>query len=222
MSGPGQMIPGMTRAAWRGLGLLLLTGGVVLSLLGSARIEQVDKAWQSRPVYPLFAGGVGMMLAAVALLRWNRAERHDEEGGDGSGSTAALCHRLFAMVRAVLAGVPGEAGDEDVPLPLEVLRGAQAPAEDAAYILWLKLQLDPVLDQQFPDLMATRDAFRRRHGMHAFASLFSELAQAERLLSRAWSAAVDGYAEEARQSLQRGVQQLGVAEQVLRQVGTSA
>ncbi len=215
--------PRMTHAAFRGVGLLLLTSGVVVALLGAARLSLEPApvsgtggpaAWQSRPSAPLFGTGVGLMLAAMGLLRWHRRGEADLIG-DGA-TTQAECQRLFATVRAVQSGLPGVPQPTGSMIPaLDVLASASAPGEDAAYLLWLKLQLDPVLDEIFPVVMASRDAFRKRHGVPAFAHLFGELAYAERLLCRVWSAAVDGYADEARDSLAAAVAQLAEAERAL-------
>lgn len=209
----------MTRAAWRGVGVLLACAGVLLGLLGAGRIAPAAQAgslagapagsppaYVSRPQVPLFATGIALLLASVALLRRTRVVEVEAEEG---GGTEALLRRLRRAVLALREGRAAPAvgtsrsssSSGSLPVMLEALVEAEAPTEEAPYLLWLKLQLDPLLEDLLPRLFAGRDAFRRRHGVVAYGALFSGLARAERLLGRAWSSAVDGYADEARQAL---------------------
>lgn len=208
----------MTAAAYRGLGMVLLAAGVVLALLGGARLDgHVPKGSppRSRPAWPLYGGGVTLLLAATILLRRFQGSHADrEEGAESALAILTTTARRVGRVAAGKAPSSAESGAGILPLALEVLVEAPAPPpeEAAAYLLWLKLQLDPVLDEELPRLWACREAYRRRHGLSAFAALFGPLAQGERLLYRAWSAAVDGYAEEARSALQQAADALRRAE----------
>lgn len=217
-AGASARAPRMSAAAWRGLGLLLLATGTVLALLGAARMEPgaPDQPWRSQPAWTLFALGVADLCGAGLLLRAHAAGA-TQAGGPGRG-TRELVERLIAVVRAVQAGQHAASvgrSEGSLPPALDVLLYAGAPDDHSAYDLWLKLQLDPILEEIYPDIWATREAFRRDHGLPAFARLFGELAHAERLLCRAWSAAVDGYTNEARAALAAAGQPLQRAEQLL-------
>lgn len=208
----------MSAVARRGLGRLLLGLGLVLALGGSARLRRAEGGWQSRPVLPLQGAGAALMLCAVGLLRAPGLRGAEEESAEDG--VHARCLRLCAAVRAVHSGLPALSMHEHesrLPPALDLLSGATAPpvGEDTAYLLWLKLQLDPVLDDLFPQVMAGRESFRRRRGLGAFAALFGDLAYAERLLGRAWSASVDGYPEEARDALAAAAGRLDAVERDL-------
>jgi hypothetical protein len=129
--------------------------------------------------------------------------RFAAHAADEGGRTEALLHELRAALAALVAGraAPVVPHPHEGPAVLEVLAEAEAPPGEAPYLLWLKLQLDPLIDDRLPGLFLGREAYRRRHGVVAYGALFSGLARAERLLHRAWSAAVDGYEGEARQAL---------------------
>jgi hypothetical protein len=211
----------MSATAWRGVGLLLMAVGTVVALLGAARIEGVRGAggavtWQSRPQRGLLSAGTVLLVVSVGLLR--RRGGGAAAAGQQSGAREGVARMLRAL-RAVQAGRPAGAGDSSssasLPAALDVLMTAGAPEGGAPYGLWLKLQLDPLLEEQFPALFAQgeRDAFIRQHGLSRFAAVYAGLARAERLLLRAWSAAVDGYAGEAREALGAAVAQLAATEE---------
>jgi hypothetical protein len=199
----------MTPAAWRGLSICGLCLGMIVALVGAGHLApDPSGAWRSQPAWPLYGAGVFGMLVCVVAFRRHQRVRHGEAAAD---ATLAVFARLREAVEAVREGRPAglaALSSAATPLPLEVLLAAPAPEEEPGYLLWLKLQLDPILDDLFPRIMDGRAAFRSRHGPKRFAQVFSGLARAERLLLRAWSAAVDGYADEARQSLQRAADQL--------------
>lgn len=207
----------MSATAWRGVGLLLMAVGTVVALLGAARIEGVRGAggatiWQSRPQKGLLGAGTVLLLVSVVLLR-RRGSGAAAAAGQESGAREGAVRMLRAL-RAVAAGRPAGAGDSSssasLPAALDVLLTARAPEGDEAYGLWLKLQLDPILEEEFPAIFTQgeREAFIRQHGLARFAAVYAGLARAERLLLRAWSAAVDGYAGEARASLAAAIAQM--------------
>jgi hypothetical protein len=62
-------------------------------------------------------------------------------------------------------------------------------------------ELDPLLTGPAYEFLEGRDHIRSAHGLTAYAQVMGPWAGAERKLHRAWSAAVDGHVEEARQSV---------------------
>ncbi|MCS6913838.1 MAG: hypothetical protein RMK29_01645 [Myxococcales bacterium] len=191
---------------WRRLGLGLLGAGLVLGLLGAARLEVSGTLWRARPAWPLFSLGVGLLALAAVLVR-----RHPAGGGgdgDGTDQVAAILRELRAAVAALRQGHPLQLETEGRrPAALQALAEAEAPQE-AAYLLWLKLQLDPLLDDLLPRLFDARSALLRQHGVVTGGVFVSGLARVERLLARAWSAAVDGHAPAARAALAEAAQEL--------------
>lgn len=214
----------MSPTAWRGTGLLCMGVGVVVALLGAARIApaanvHAANAWQSRPVWGLFGAGIALLVAAVGLLRWHqqRAEQGADNGATVGPRILALLHALRQVARGVAAAPTDSRSSQSLPAALDVLASAEAPSDDSGYLLWLKLQLDPLVEERFPEIMAARDGFRRRHGLPAFVDVYGGLARAERLLLRSWSAAVDGYADEARTALAQALSQMEESARLSRQ-----
>ena len=62
-------------------------------------------------------------------------------------------------------------------------------------------ELDKLLLGPVYTLAEGRNSIRSAHGMRVFTAVMDPFARGERKLNRAWSAAVDGYEDEARRSL---------------------
>lgn len=130
-----------------------------------------------------FLGAVLIVLAAIALKRMD-AEDH---AADESGKTPA------DGVRAALGQVISEC---------EQL-AASAPTMDADA---LHRAIDPITSGALYRVVEGREAVKAALGLGGFAEVYGPLASGERVLNRAWSAAVDGYLEEAQLCAQDCVQ----------------
>jgi hypothetical protein len=65
--------------------------------------------------------------------------------------------------------------------------------------------IDPLLGGSVYLIAEGRNVIRQAHGSKVFVAVMDAFARGERKLNRAWSAAVDGHAEESRNSLAAGL-----------------
>ncbi|MCB9915175.1 MAG: hypothetical protein H6828_08505 [Planctomycetes bacterium] len=132
------------------------------------------RRWELRWV---FAFGVALTLAGVLLKRGKQSAAEVEAGAQHVG---ALRGELVG-VRDTLAKL----------LPrLDHLDAAQ-----------LHEAVDPLVAGPLYRFAEGREAIRTAHGTRTYLAVMDAFARAERKVNRAWSAAVDGYPEEARDSL---------------------
>ena len=78
------------------------------------------------------------------------------------------------------------------------------------------------IDDEIADDLRTfadgRDSMTTEHGLTLFADVMSPFAAGERAINRAWSAAADGYIDEATDCLERGLEMLSAAREELHAV----
>ena len=137
----------------------------------------------------LFAVAMVAMVAGVVVKR-SIPVAETEEATPGA-ATAGDLTRLVAGV----AQLEGRAG------------GMEGPAISEA--------LGPLLEGEVFRLVEGRHALQASLGGARFAEVFGPFASGERFLNRAWSAGVDGYAEEARACLTQALERLREAEEAL-------
>jgi hypothetical protein len=86
---------------------------------------------------------------------------------------------------------------------------------------WSPPQLVRFLDENcatdFALFADSREVLARRFGLNAFAEVMTQFASGERFVNRAWSAAADGYVEEAANNLDRASQHLAHAQQLIKE-----
>lgn len=76
-------------------------------------------------------------------------------------------------------------------------------------------ELDPMLSGPVYAIAEGRNSIRSAHGVRVFASVMDAFSRGERKLNRTWSAAVDGYVDEARKSLHAALPALREAREAL-------
>ena len=129
---------------------------------------------------PLVAS-VAVMAASVVLMRRSYRARLEREVSSENGN-------LFDFSAA--AG--------DVLGTLEILESdTQAGCER------IHKELDRMVDGVLFDFAEARQGLMALYGFGGFAHVVGEFTRGERAVNRAWSAAVDGYPEEARSSVRR-------------------
>jgi len=138
-----------------------------------------------------FLGGVSLMLAAIYLKR----------SGAGAGMAAGSSGAEAGPERCVRALY-----DRVSELNLRK-QELDAPSLHAEVSGLLEELVQPVIDG--------REALQGRLGTAGFARVMSPFASGERKLNRAWSAAVDGHAPEARASLEASLVSLREASEAL-------
>ncbi len=75
--------------------------------------------------------------------------------------------------------------------------------------------IDETCLEPFSDFADARNALIQRFGLQAFAEIMTQFASGERYLNRAWSAAADGYMNEARDSVTRSDAHIARASELL-------
>ncbi len=75
--------------------------------------------------------------------------------------------------------------------------------------------IDDTLHEDFRGFADGRDSITAEHGLEVFAEVMTNFAAGERALNRAWSAAADGYVDEAANCVDRGLAMLKSAQKSL-------
>lgn len=129
---------------------------------------------------PWFGAAIAMMLAAVFL---NRSSSGSESGAAATEDSA------YAELKGLLDDVRGSS-------TALVDRIEQLSPEDGAAEI-------ETCGEGVLTLVEQRQVLAQALGVGPYAEFMGQFSAAERDLNRAWSAAVDGYPQEARDSLQR-------------------
>lgn len=149
-------------------------------------------SWQHWQGKWFFVGGVVAMFLGMLLKRSAASVVESEEGeSTGYGALVALLDRGRLEVTALADRADG--------------LGAREIHE----------ALDPILAEVCQPFVDGRETLRRRFGARGFAAVMGPFAAGERWLNRAWSAAVDGYEAEARESLREALEPLEDAREAL-------
>jgi hypothetical protein len=144
--------------------------------------------WGSRWIFVI---GIGITLLGVLLKR----------SGPGAHELEAGAMEV-ARIGELLTDLEGS---------VERL-GGRADALDAEAI---HREVDPLLIGPVYAIANGRESIRGAHGGRVFAAVMDAFARGERKLNRAWSAAVDGHAPEARKSLVSALPALREAREAL-------
>jgi hypothetical protein len=174
--------------------VLLWTGFLAAALTSVSRLEIAEHPWQTIP-WAVYAGSMAVGIVGVVLLRASaKAEVRHTERVEGEFDT--LTSNL-AVLRSNVAELRGQ---------LEQIN----PHDIVSYI-------DENCVEPFGAFADARNALVQRFGLNGFADVMTQFASAERFVNRAWSAAADGYVNEASDSLQRAENHLHQASQLMDQ-----
>lgn len=162
-----------------------LISGVCLAAVGGAGFGEPVEAL----AWPFFLGGVAATLIGGLSLRRERRQRAADgaEKGTAQEGLAALLEDLLGRVARL--------DDER-----ESLESAE-----------LCRRLDELFEGPYFEIGSRSEDYARALGAGAYSSIWEGFAVSERLLSRAWSIAIDGHLEEARGELPRARRQLAQA-----------
>lgn len=153
----------------------------------------VGAAGFARPVerlaWPLFVGGLLLVLAAGLFLRARSRRRLQAEAGGEHGR---------AGLAAALARIAAE---------VDQLAAAAASLDQHA----LCARVDELLAGPYFDLGGRNDDYARALGPRDFARIWEGFAISERLLARCWSMATDGHLAEGRAELPHAREQIARA-----------
>lgn len=117
-----------------------------------------------------------------------------------------LADRQQASNREALAAKMSEVRSSIEILTAEAQTLADSFREEEVY------GLPTTIDERFPEpfarFMAAREAIAEVYGTRAYADIMGEIAAGERYLNRVWSAAAEGYVDEARIYIDRARRQI--------------
>jgi hypothetical protein len=105
-----------------------------------------------------------------------------------------------------------ESAEELASLTAELAKGF---APDAT-VYDLPHELDARLQAPLNRFVAAREAIARVHGVQAYADVMGDFAAGERYLNRVWSAAAEGYVDEAQTYLEKAARQMARTRDALR------
>ncbi len=148
----------------------------------------------------VFALGCIGMLGGAMLIRADNA-RQISEAGAGRGQAAASAESALRALRQELAALRKQlASETTVDRRLKLI----------------DTQVERMTSEHVPPFLGARPLLVAQLGLAGYAQLMDHFAAAERQLNRAWSAAADGYEQEAIECLDRAAVLLEEAEQKLK------
>ncbi len=167
----------------------LLVVGTVVATLGFARTDPKEPGWRQKIQihYPVAAAGLVLMLTAIALRYSGRVAPADRGRNDSDDPAAPPSTGIdIGAIRQALSA----ARDQIRTLEQEEGETAVPPAA-----------IERIVTAHLMPIIERRHQILEQLGGRRFAELFGVIAEAERWLNRAWSAAVDGYPAEVNRSL---------------------
>jgi hypothetical protein len=157
------------------------------------RTERVANLWPTIAWTP-YLGAVVLGLVGVVMLRLSK----QRATADGARQQAGL-DQLNRSLSQILVQVQG-------------LADALPEMTPEAVVGWI----DERCMAPCQDFADQRNVLKDRFGLAAFGEIMSEFASGERFLNRVWSAAADGYMEEAYRSVKTSLAFFQAAERRLR------
>jgi len=156
-----------------------LSAALTKDYLIKRRIARLASLWPAVywPGY-LAACAVGICGAALIRASAKSATSNDYHNQAGVEQLTNTLQALAIEVDRLAAALPTLAPEEAVP--------------------WIDTHCVPLCS----DFADNREVMKAAFGLEGFAAVMSEFASGERFLNRVWSAAADGYMEEAWRSLQ--------------------
>ena len=130
--------------------------------------------------------GLAILICGVISLVLGGLLSKKEEQADGAAEESASRLDFVPLLEEIRCEIHELASSLD-----------KLSAED------LTQRIDSLLKRQYFDLIARHEELASLLGFSKYAEIWDGVASAERLLSRAWSMATDGYLEEALQEIPR-------------------
>jgi hypothetical protein len=150
------------------------------ALLQRQGVEEVEVSvsapfeWDGWTQRWYFLISVLIIGAAIALKRGSQAVVASSDGSTPASAVRTALQELVADANRLAEAAPGLDADG------------------------LHAAIDPIHSGSLYRVIEGKDSAQAALGLNAYAHVFGPLASGERMLNRAWSAAVDGYVEEAR------------------------
>jgi hypothetical protein len=167
-------------------GFVIFVFGIIVAISAGAKlpVESVDGTSSRFPdTLGAFAGGavvcvIGLTLWWKVVLEERRAARTAAGGDESAADTnpVTIIQQLQQSLNSILDDLDSLAESD------------------------LQLRIDTTIDNHVTPLAESRHRIIDRFGMSHGAEILVATAYGERMLNRVWSAAADGYLEEARSS----------------------
>jgi hypothetical protein len=167
-------------------GFLIFVVGIIIAISAGAKLPAeaaADGASSSRfpDTLGAFVGGavvcvVGLTLWWKVVLEEREAARTASGGDDSTANPVTILEQLQQSLESVLNDLDSLAETD------------------------LQLRVDTAIDNHVTPLAESRHQIVDRFGMSHGAEILVATAYGERMLNRVWSAAADGYLDEARSS----------------------
>jgi len=167
-------------------GFVIFVFGIIVAISAGAKlpVESVDGTSSRFPdTLGAFAGGavvcvIGLTLWWKVVLEERKAARTAADGDESAADTnpVTIIQQLQQSLNSILDDLDSLAESD------------------------LQLRIDMTIDNHVTPLAESRHRIIDRFGMSHGAEILVATAYGERMLNRVWSAAADGYLEEARSS----------------------
>lgn len=151
--------------------------GIIVAISGGAKMPAATGEFPT--TWPLFASGIAAAIVGVVLWRLEN-RRH---AGEDEESTAPDANPVVLLA--------------DLQKPMQLLVEESGKLDVAS----IEQRVDELLETYVLPFAEVRRGIIDRFGMSDGAEILVTVAYGERMLNRAWSAAGDGYPEEARNCL---------------------
>ncbi len=173
--------------------ILLWTGFLGAAVASVWRLEIANDPWSTVP-WGWYGGSMLVGVCGVIMLRASmNIAAGDSATVDANVSTLGSCmDQLLVHIGELRSTLADSA-------PLDVVHF-----------------IDEKCAGPFSDFADARYALVQLYGLQAFAEIMTQFASGERFVNRAWSAAADGYMEEAGASLERAEGHLQRASEQMR------
>lgn len=165
--------------------VLLAFGFVAATFVASLDPLLVNWAW--------FGPTIGVAAVGVVLIR--RGRHRAASAGDRLANDRALLDESLQRVGSELAAI-----------------GARA---EGMTLATLRVEIDQRLREPLRRFAEARESMIHLYGLSAYADVMGAFAAAERYVNRVWSAATDGYRDEALTYLERAGNQIAHAQERL-------
>lgn len=174
------------------IGQILLWGGFLSGSLATVLNVEKKIAWSTIP-WGWYLVSVTICIVGIAILRLSRKSTVESS----EESTASLSEIRESLIK-LLKNTQHMSGQMD----------EMAPSEMTVFI-------DDVLAPDCYTFAEGRNAITTEMGLQKFADVMTHFSAGERAVNRAWSAAADGYVDEAKTCVERAVSMFEDAQQEL-------
>ncbi|QDV65650.1 hypothetical protein [Crateriforma conspicua] len=181
----------------RQIGLALFVIGLLVAVMCGAKLPaDPDHAFPN--TWPVFV--VAWLVAVAGLVMWRRDLAESHQHHDDTTSHGQPGVQTFDALRLM-----------DAMTSEIAVASAGTDAKDPAFLD----RLDRLMQEHIEPFVDQRQRLIRQLGLQKASEVLVAVAVGERLINRSWSAAADGYPDEANASLAEAASAMGEAQSAL-------